>query len=357
MKAIILPFDLDVPALACGGDLKGSFALAKGRKAFLVEGFGDLSDPDNFDRYEASAKLHEKKLGIKPKIVICDLHPGYFSARFAEKLHKTHSLQLIKVQHHKAHIAAAMVDNGLTGKVIGVAFDGTGFGLDGNIWGGEFFVGDLKKMDRVSHLDYMPMPGGEIAVKEPWRMAASLLYKIYGNDFLRLKIEFVKRLDKKRWAVLKQMIDKKINSPMTSSAGRLFDAVGSMILLKGKAFQEAELPIALEKMAMDGVDDKYKTGIRGVVKDLLLGEDKALIAAKFHNTVADMILQSALKLKKQFKVNRVVLSGGVFQNRFLVKKSTGLLKENGFSIYINSKISTTDSGLPIGQLVLAGGKA
>ncbi len=355
MKIIKLPFKVKKPILACGADMKGAFALAKGRDAYLFDGFGDLSDLDNLTRYEKAVKAAERKLNIRPEIVACDLHPGYFSTQFAENrdsayfsgITATRKIGAVpfRVQHHEAHIASAIVDNNIKGPLLGVAFDGTGYGTDGNIWGGEFFVGDLKSMKRVAHLEYIPMPGGEVCIKEPWRMAASYLYSAFGS---------VKGYDKRRWTVLKSMIDKKINSPLTSSMGRLFDAVGSMVLNKRRAGYEAELPIELESIAEKNIDDSYGPGgirkiVKGVVRDIEGREAAGVMSAKFHNSIAEMILATA----KETKMKRVVLSGGVFQNRYLTDRVVELLNKSNFKAYTHCNVQTNDSGIPIGQIVIA----
>ena len=347
--------------LACGADMKGAFALAKGDAAYLFDGFGDLSELDNFTRYERAVVAAQAKLKIRPAIVVCDSHPGYFSTRFAEKWDSAYfsgrsnrKIGAVPIQHHEAHIASAIVDNKIKGEVLGVAFDGTGYGTDGNIWGGEFFTGSAKSFKRVAHLDYIPMPGGEACVREPWRMAASYLYSIFGKDFLKLKIDFVKSIDKKRWAVLKVMIDKKINSPLTSSAGRLFDAAASIILNKAGSKFEAELPIELESIAARGIDDSYSCRnsaqiIKGVVGDLRKKVAASVISAKFHNSMAELMLGVA----KKTKMKKVVLSGGVFQNRYLTNKAVKVLSENGFKVYKHTNVQTNDSGIPLGQIAIA----
>ena len=373
MKAITLPFIVKSAILACGADLKGAFALAKGDKAFLFDGFGDLAQLDNFERYEKAVKASIAKTGIRPKIVACDLHPGYFSTRFAENLQpSTSNLQHCKVQHHEAHIASAITEHSIKGDVIGVAFDGTGFGVDGNIWGGEFFVGNVRKLKRIAHLEYTPMPGGEAAIHEPWRMAASHLYRCLGTGFLRLKIDFVKGLDKKKWPVIRRMVDKGLNSPLTSSMGRLFDAAGSIVLSRQNADFEAELPIILERVASSHCDDAYPFDIRpdkgiyviqasrvmkGIVKDLTGKADISVISAKFHNTVADMVLKVALTMKKKSGIGKVVLSGGVFQNSYLAGKTVIVLEERGFKVYTHEKIATNDAGIPVGQIAIANARA
>lgn len=355
MKVIKLPFKIKSAILACGADLKGAFALAKGRSAYLFDGFGDLSDLDNFTRYEKAVKVAEKKLKISPRIVVCDLHPGYFSTQFAKNYAQQNAFNtLYEAQHHEAHIASAIVDNDVRGDVFGVAFDGTGYGLDGNVWGGEFFFGNIRRMKRAAHLGYIPMPGGETCIKEPWRMAASYLYSIFGEDFLKLKLGLVRGIGRKKWVVLKHMIDKKINSPLTSSAGRLFDAAGSLVLNKRIAEFEAQLPMELERIAAAGVKDSYShedgvSMIKGLVKDAEKGLPSAVISAKFHNSVAMMILNAA----KKFKIKNVILSGGVFQNRYLREKASDLLNKNGFYVYTHARIETNDSGIPLGQIAIA----
>jgi len=369
MKTIKLPFRLSKPILACGGDLKGAFALAKGTEAVLIEGFGDLAELENFEKYEKALRKTERKFRIRPAVIACDLHPGYASTRFGEdEGSMAHNVRLCKVQHHEAHIASSIVDNDIKGEVIGVAFDGTGFGHDGNIWGGEFFLGNIKKFKRVAHLEYVKMPGADMAVIEPWRMAASYLYTIYGDGFLKLEAGFVKNLDRDKWAVLKKMIDGSINSPLTSSAGRLFDSAASMVLMKDKAAFEAELPIELENMALEACRDSYgfdlKPGkdtsvinvskiIRGVINDISKDIDRSVIASRFHNTIADVVLKVSLNLRKRFGANKIVLSGGVFQNRYLSARAIEILSSEDFEVYRNSNVPTNDSGIPIGQIAIA----
>jgi hydrogenase maturation protein HypF len=369
MKIIEFPFKIEKPMLACGADMKGAFALAKGNKAYLIEGFGSLSDPDNLETYEASIYACEKRLGIRPGVIACDRHPEYFSGRFAA-MHalKLKTKDLRHIQHHEAHIASAIVEHSIKTDVIGVAFDGTGYGWDGLIWGGEFFVGGLKGFRRAAHLEYVPMPGGEAAIKEPWRMAASYLYKVFGRNFLKQSLDIIDRPGEKRLSIIRKMIDNNINSPLTSSAGRLFDAAGSLILHKGTASFEAELPIDLEKMASHINDDRYKFDIKsedgmylietsglfkGIVSDLRKNRNKSVMSTKFHNTAAEMIAGAACLLRKKSGLRKIVLSGGVFQNRYLTKRAALLLGKDKFDVYINSGINTNDYGIPIGQLAIA----
>ena len=370
-----LPFMVRKPILACGADLKGAFALAKGDAAFLYEGFGDLSDLGNFERYENAVSKAIKKTGIKPAVIAHDMHPGYFSTRFAEDFaQKSQRAALYAIQHHEAHVASCIVDNDIKGSVIGVAFDGTGYGLDGNIWGGEFFIGSVKGFKRAAHLEYVPMPGGDAAIRQPWRMAVSYLYTARHSEAAKRPKNLKARSfgsslrdspqdDRKisRAAFIIDMIEKKINSPLTSSAGRLFDAAASLVLRKDTADFEAELPIALEKIVDRNCDESYTAALpsdsAGIIKrvaaDVDRKVDSGIISARFHNTVSGMIAQTAKRLCKQYRAKKIVLSGGVFQNKFLSEKTVDMLNGGGFSVYTHKNISTTDSGIPVGQIAIA----
>lgn len=349
MKIIKLPFRTRKAILACGADMKGAFAFARGDEAYLFDGFGDLSELDNFTRYEKAIGMAEDELKISPKLVVCDLHPGYFSTQFAEKYNP------YKVQHHQAHVASAIADNGIRGAILAVAFDGTGYGTDGKIWGGEFFTGDAKRFKRSAHFKYLPMPGGEACIRQPWRMAASYIYSASRGK---------KKYNTKDWPALKQMIEGNINSPLTSSVGRLFDAVGSIILNKKNAAFEAELPMALEKIIDEGEEGYYgfdleksdgsflidvSRTIKNILKDLEDMVDRPRVSARFHNTVARIILDVADKAGHK----KVVLTGGVFQNKFLVKKARKLLIDAGYEVYMHSNVETNDSGIPLGQIAIA----
>lgn len=369
MKVIELPFRVKRPILACGADMKGAFALAKGDKAYLIEGFGDLSDPDNLKKYEDSVLAHEKKLGIRPVTIACDYHPGYFSTKFAEAHGRAILItKCCKVQHHEAHVASAIVEHSLKGDVIGVAFDGTGYGLDSCVWGGEFFTGGLHVLKRVGHFEYAPMPGGEMAVHEPWRMTIAYLYMAAGTNIAKLHPERFWKLHAKDRQLLIKAMDFHIHMPMTSSCGRLFDAAASMILGKRKASFEAELPIDLEKIASEDCALFYPCEIRSergvyipkisrviasIAGEVMKKHDPARISAKFHNTIARVIGRTAAMVRRDSGINKVVLSGGVFQNRFLTAKTVRMLTGYGFDVYTHSVINTNDMGVPIGQLAIA----
>lgn len=363
MKTIQLPFRLKRPVLACGADTKGAFALARGDKAYLEDGFGDLADPGNLERYEKAVRALIRKLGVRPAVVIRDLHPGYFSAAFAGTISPRGARHtLYGVQHHEAHIAGVVAENAVKRDVVGVALDGAGFGTDGCIWGGEFFVGNPERFKRAAHLEYVPMPGGDAAVREPWRMAVSFLYSTFGAGFPK------KFSDRNKALFIKTMIDKGINSPRTSSAGRLFDAVASIVLRKETAGFEAELPMALEKMAPAGYEERYpfdilkrsgclvisaKKVFRALVRDIAYNIDRSLIAGRFHNTIVEIITRTASHLAAKSGLRGVVLSGGVFRNDYVRKRATAMLEKDGFAVYRNRATDSGDSGIPIGQIAVA----
>ncbi len=330
--------------LALGAQSKGSFCLIKNGKLHVSNSFGDLSEAENFHRFEKEVKK------IKPEIIACDLHPEYASTKLADNLSKN----IKKIQHHEAHVASCIADNNIKGKVIGIAFDGTGFGRDGNIWGGEFFTGTIKGFKRAAHLRYVPMPGGEAAVREPHRMAFSYL-----NQSDR-----VGRPTRSDWGMLKQMIDKGINSPLTSSMGRLFDAVASLAGICDKAEYEGQAAIELEKALIPGskkYNFRYKDSIidwvpviKGIVKDLKVKKSRGEISLKFHNAVCYMIKDVCVILRKKYKINKVCMSGGVFQNRYLSKNTPPLLEKEGFKVYLHKNLPSHDGNIALGQAVLAG---
>jgi hydrogenase maturation protein HypF len=369
MRTIHLPFKVRKPILATGADTKGAFAVAKADKAFLFEGFGDLSDLSHLARFEEAVRNSEKLLGIRPRVIACDHHPGYYSTRFAEMYGLEHFIvDLCDIQHHEAHVASAMTENGIKADVIGVAFDGTGFGWDGCTWGGEFFVGNPKKFRRAAHFEYVPMPGGEAAIDEPWRMAAMHLYGSLGESFLDLDIDFTRMLDRRAWRIVRRMIERGVNTPLTSSVGRLFDAAASIILCKMKADFEAELPIELEKVAWKDRFDHYDFNIRtegdrlligykhlfeGIAKDMSKSLHRGTVAAKFHNTIAEIVAEVASRLRHTARVDKVVLTGGVFQNKYLTTRTVNLLQKKSFKVFTHSKVSAGDPGIPLGQIAIA----
>lgn len=365
---IKLPFKIKNPVLALGAQAKNTVCFAKEKSARISRIHQDLNSPRDLDDFEKDARGLLKR---KPKIIAYDLHPDYQSNKFFGQLSAI-SYQQSAVQHHHAHIASCMVENGLKNqKVIGVAFDGTGLGIDNGLWGAEFLICDYKGFKRVAHLREVALIGGEAAVKEPWRVAAFWLYSIYKDRFLSLGIDFTQKLDKRKWLILKKMCSGGINSPMASSMGRLFDAAAALVLAKTHASFEAELPIELERIAsavscqLPAFSYKIKeiNGIliidpglmfKEIVACLKQKESKANIGRRFHLTVAEMIRKTCLILRRKYKINKVVLSGGTFQNKLLLSMALGLLEKDGFEISTHKKLSCNDSAISLGQAVIAG---
>jgi len=262
-----------------------------------------------------------------------------------------------------------MADNGIEGELIGVAMDGLGFGTDGRLWGGEFFVADFVEAERVAHLDYVPMPGGAKAVREPWRMAATYLHRALGDDFLNLDLPFVRNLDRRAWATLQKMAATNTNSPETSSMGRLFDALSSLLALRNAVNYEGQAAIELEAIAARSCAEHYEfeiaasgsiikaeTVIRRVVEDLLDGQPPREISAKFHLGVAHLIVRVAQSVRDRQQLNRVALSGGVFQNMFLLESVCRMLRRDGFEVFTHSRVPTNDGGISLGQAAVAGAR-
>lgn len=355
--------------LACGTESKGVFSLAKGHNFFMSRNFGNLLEYKNFLDYKRAMKRDLRRMAITPDIIAHDLHPQYNSSILAKEIKKDDTL-LMGIQHHHAHIASCMFDNGLDEKVIGVALDGTGYGLDGKIWGGEFLISSPADFERVAHLRYIPMPGGEAAIKQPWKMAAAYLRHSYGEGFLDDGAPFTKMIRKKDWQIVNKMVSKGINSPLTSSAGRLFDAVASMVMGIFEVSHEAEAAVKLEQLAWEAADIKslYRIDIskedgkfiidpavtiKSLLKDMKSGVDSPTVAARFHNTIAKMICDMCKRIKKKSGIKKVALSGGVFQNRLLTEKAHAMLREDGFEVFTHRRFPVTDAGIAAGQAFIA----
>jgi len=314
-----------------------------------------------------------------PKIIAQDLHPEYQSTKYIQQLSASAGggsalggirYTLYAIQHHHAHIVSCMAENRLKNqKVIGVAFDGTGLGIDNTLWGGEFLLCDYRDFKRLAHLREIPLLGQEKAIQEPARLAAAWLYLIYKDRFLNLDIGLVKKIKRPEWRVLKNMYLSRFNSPLTSSMGRLFDAVASLVLERTKVAGEAELAIELEKIAKRYALNAlpYKFNIikkevyiidplpifKGIISDLKARETKEKIAYRFHLTVAQMIREMSSLLRKKTRINKVILSGGVFQNNLLRSLSIGLLYKDGFDVLTHKDLSCNDSAISLGQLAVA----
>jgi hydrogenase maturation protein HypF len=348
--------------LALGAEQKNSFCIGRDKQAIMSQFIGDLKNLPVYEFYLESLARFKDLFRFKPEFLVCDMHPDYLSSFHAQKLESELNIPLIRVQHHHAHIASCMAEHHLDEKVIGLSMDGTGFGADGNIWGGEFLVADLKEFRRYTHFDYVPLPGANKAVEEPWRMAFSYLYKYFRNEIDYNAIPCFKSVNTGEMNLLREMIDKNINSPLSSGAGRLFDAVSAMLGLCSVAGFDSEAPIRLESV-IDGETDKhypYQIGTTVVFAETLrallddLGkEGVSIISSKFHNTVARAIADVSEKMRAETSINKVVLSGGVFQNKYLTEKLTNILIRKKFEVFSNQLVPANDGGISLGQLIVA----
>jgi hydrogenase maturation protein HypF len=359
--------------LGCGAEEKNTFCLTRDNYAFVSQHIGDMENMETMEHFENTLALYKKLFRIEPEIIAYDLHPEYLSTKYALELGSQSShLKLVPVQHHHAHIVSCMVDNKIESPVIGVALDGTGYGSDGHIWGGEFLVADYKGFKRLGHLEYLPLPGGAAAIKRPYRTATGYLLKLLGEDSLNSKLAFFKQIDAVEIELIKRQLQTGLNSPLNSSMGRLFDAVSALMDIRSEIDYEGQAAIELEMAAYDGVDkvgDKsysyfitesnevniiqLKELFTAIVEDLYQGVSKATISAKFHNTVAHMIFNMCRLIAKKTGINQVALSGGVFQNRLLLRKVIPLLESVGFSMLIHKQVPCNDGGISLGQAVIA----
>ena len=357
-------FKFEREILACGAELKNTFCLTRDHYAFISHHIGDLENLETMRSFTEGIEHFQRLFYLQPAAVAYDLHPEYLSTKYALALDAVETK--VGVQHHHAHIASCMADNLIEGEVIGVAMDGLGFGEDGRMWGGEFFVADYREAERIAHLEYIPMPGGARAVREPWRMAAVYLHRALGDDFLDLHLPSVQNMDRQAWAVLRRMAESDTNSPETSSMGRLFDAVSALLGLRNVINYEGQAAIELEAIAdrslmesyefevdADGKTIRAEAMIRCAVEDLLDGAQPARVSAKFHLGVARLITSIARRLRDERRLNRVALSGGVFQNMFLLDAACRMLSDDGFKVFTHHRVPTNDGGISLGQAAVA----
>ncbi len=353
------------PILACGAEWKNTICLTREKEAFLGQHVGDLENLETLNFFEMTIRHLKRILEIEPKIIAYDFHPDYLSTQYALK--QTSMIQ-IGIQHHHAHIVKGMAEAGITGPVIGIALDGTGYGTDGQIWGGEVMVAEDYQFERVGHFAYVPMPGGAAAIKKPWRMAVSSLYETFGSDFLNMDIPFLKGIPAEKVRILLQMIESRVNTPFTSSCGRLFDSVAAIAGVRNDVAYEGQAAVELEAAAEEDMERVYpfhiqeKGGvqqfliepiIRSVVDDVQGGCSAGLISATFHNTLVALFLEVCQRLRASRKLKQVVLGGGCFQNARLLVHLTETLDSQGFEVYTQSKVPTNDGGIALGQAVAA----
>lgn len=329
------------PILAVGGHLKNTVAIAIGRQVYLSQHIGDLDTLESRQAFERAIEDLCRLYSFRPEVVACDLHPDYASTRWALRS----GLPVVAVQHHHAHAASCAAENDVQGPYLAVSWDGSGYGPDGTVWGGEFFVAEGNRFERVAHLRPFRLPGGEAAVREGWRSAASLLWETFGPQDVP--------------PAICRMLERGLNAPVTTSVGRLFDAVASLAGVARESRFEGQAAMRLEREigslqteeAYPLPEGDWEPLIRRVVEDVQAGCGSGWIAARFHNALVDWIVAVALRCR----LPQVVLSGGVFQNRYLVERAAARLESRGFAVFTHQRVPPNDGGLALGQAVLAGG--
>ena len=360
------PFFADVPVegiLAFGAEKVNTFALGKGETILQSQYTGDLKNWETYRFYKESLERFQHLFRFRPSLLACDLHPDYLSSREAERYASDLHLPLLHVQHHHAHAAACMLEYGLDEPVIALVLDGTGLGDDGKAWGGEIFLCDRRTYKRLSHLEYVPLPGGDKASTEPWRMAVACLWHYYGNE-IPFPAGFKERVGEAKIQMLLKMMEKGVNTPYTSSAGRLFDAVSSLLGVCDISTHQAEAPVKLEQLASDEHQSRYsvimkgesismRSVLDGILEDLAAGIPVAELSARFHNTLAWLLVEQAETFRKQTGTDKVVVSGGCFQNRRLTEQLQRMFADAGIPLFVPGRIPCNDGGVAVGQLAIA----
>jgi hydrogenase maturation protein HypF len=352
--------------LGCGAELKSTFCLVKGDYAFLSHHIGDLENFETLSAYITGIAHFQRLFHVTPEIVAHDLHPEYLSTKHASEMR---GVELIGVQHHHAHIASCLADNGEGGPVIGVAFDGLGYGIDGALWGGEFLIANLLDFERAGSFEAVPMPGGSAAIKQPWRMAAAYLARLFPRG---VPGDFgVVRRNRRQWDAIMQMIRAQLNSPLTSSVGRLFDAVAAILGVRDAVNYEGQAAIELEQRAAPDETSAYDVPIEpgsplivrsteiieAVLGDMSAAVPIGIIAARFHNTLAGLITAVCGAIRAQHGLATVALSGGVFQNEFLLRRAVCKLEKQGFRVLTHRQLPANDGGISLGQAAVAAAHA
>jgi hydrogenase maturation protein HypF len=353
--------------LAVGGELKNTICLTRGRFAFVSQHIGDMENRQTEAFFRLTIDHLRRILDIRPELIACDLHPDYLSTRYARS---RDDLPVVGVQHHHAHVVSCLAEHQVEGPVIGLAMDGTGYGPDHTVWGGEVLIADAAGYTRAAHLQRVAMPGSASAIREPWRMGISFLMAALGNGWRELPLPLVHQLNDNQVEVIVQMIERGLNSPLTSSLGRLFDATAAILGLHPQVAFEGQAAMALEHLAAHGPAPPYPFSwsegepkiihsasiIRSVVDDVVAGAPPARIAARFHETLIQGLADLCGVLGRETGLDRVALSGGVFQNVRLLEGLLARLTAAGFTVYAHRQVPTNDGGLALGQALIAGTK-
>lgn len=365
--------------LGCGAELKNTFCLGRGKSSFLSQSIGDLTTPESYDLYVESIEHLKKLFQLEPEVLACDLHPDYMSSHYAEKL----GLPIYRIQHHHAHAVAVMAEHGLNGPVLAVIMDGAGYGPDGTVWGGEILKTDLTFYTRLGHLSHLHLPGGDAAAAEPWRMALSALYSVSGGNALHIAQlpPSLQYLEGSSIKIIRAMLDKNFNAPLTSSCGRLFDAIAALLGICQYNSYEGQAAMELELLAKKAVTSSWpskilqnhyrnnvpllikKNGIweiriqeyiRTVLDDLTGREKISVIALKFHELLISGITELIQKLSSLTGINQIVLSGGCMQNSLLLEGLTQTLSSKDTQVYTGNLLPVNDGAISFGQAVAGG---
>ncbi|HUH97066.1 MAG TPA: Sua5/YciO/YrdC/YwlC family protein, partial [Anaerolineales bacterium] len=352
------------PLLAAGPELKNTFCITNRNYAFLSHHIGDLENYETLRSLEQGVEHFERLFRVRPEAIAYDLHPNYLATRYALERAARENLPAFGIQHHHAHIAACMAEHGLDGSqpVIGLSFDGTGYGEDGAIWGGEFLVADYRSYQRPFHLAYFPLPGGDASIRKPARTALALLWSLGlgWEGSLPPVVEF----QEEERQLLRAQLEKRINTPMTSSLGRLFDAAAALAGVRQAVNYEGQAAIEFEALADPDEAGIYSfeleqdqvnvgSGIASLLGDVRAGIPASKISARFHNGLAEMIQTTIRKMNRDTGIRRVALSGGVWQNLTLIGRTLSLLRADGFTVYLHRQVPTNDGGLALGQAIIA----
>lgn len=344
--------------LATGAELSNAFAIGKDNQAILSQHIGDLKNLETMEFFEQSVNTLSRLFKFTPQKVACDMHPDYLSTRFAENL----GIPVLHVQHHHAHIAAVMAEYNLNDPVIGISYDGTGYGTDGKIWGSEILVADFSGFERKYHFEYVPIPGGDKVSKEPWRSALSYAFQAFDGNIKSVR-EIFNDIPASKFDLLVQALKANINTPESCSAGRLFDAISGLTNICQVATYHAEAPIRLEHALHNEMNQAYpidlnnviswKKVIQYIVEDINEGVDTGIISTKFHNTVANVTIEAVKQLNSETGIKKVILSGGTFQNKYLTKKVVDLMQDLNLEVFISRQVPCNDGGIALGQLAIA----